>query len=168
MKYLLVTILLLITIGCGSPGSSVGNQPQTTSLAGNWTINAASPEGYSVIIAQTVSSPCTVIQNGEKLWVTETVCVAANNFANINAVVEMGGSFIYPPQGVLIGSAANPVATGGSVSFVFVEADQYGDFAGFSGTGSVTLNGHISGTFNCTAGTPVCFGDSGTFTAVQN
>jgi hypothetical protein len=168
MKYLLVTILLAITLGCGSPNSQVGNQPQTTSLAGTWTIAAASPEGSSLLTAKIVSSPCTVIQDGEKFWVDGTVCFVADNLSGNGSVTGVG-SFIYPPQGVLMGTAVNPVPNNSVINILFVESDLFGDFAGFVGTGSVTSTGSMTGTFNCdSVNTPICFGDTGTFTATQN
>ena len=84
MKCLLVTILLgtLVALGCGSPNQSVGAQPKTTSLAGNWTIKATSSAGGRTFIVKLVPSSCTVVQNLNTFAVVGPSCFVADNYSD--------------------------------------------------------------------------------------
>jgi hypothetical protein len=95
-------------------------------------------------------------------------CFIADNNTGQGSITGTG-QFIYPPQGVLVGSSASAVSAGTSatIDLLFVEANQYGDVAVFDGNGTIN-NGTMTGTWVCNTNSPNCFGLSGTFSGSQN
>jgi hypothetical protein len=148
---------------CGS--SSSGNSTSTTKMQGKWTITATGTSSSSVFSATLVSSPCSVATPIGTFTVVEPVCFIADDNTGQGSISGTG-TFIYPPQGVLIGVPANPASGNASLELLFAEADQFGDAAVFGGTGTVS-NGTITGTWSCNPSSPACLGLSGTFSGKQ-
>jgi hypothetical protein len=115
-----------------------------------------------------VSSPCSVVAGDEVFTVQGPTCFIADDNTGQGSI-SGSGQFLYPPQGVLVGSPSNPIPanTPESINLVFVEADEYGDVSVFNGSGSVD-NGTMSGTWACSTYSPVCTGLSGTFSGTRN
>ena len=79
------------------------------------------------------------------------------------------GSFIYPPQVILVGIRSPPNSPS-ELQFVLIEAAQGAtkndQFAVFDGTGTIT-NSTMTGTWSCDVSFPVCSGMSGTFSGTK-
>jgi hypothetical protein len=58
--------------------------------------------------------------------------------------------------------AANPVPANGTFNVLFVAGFASGDFVEFTGSGTVS-NSAITGTGSCSSSTPMCQGESATF-----
>ncbi len=164
IKLMLVSLLsTLLAAACG--GGQSGSEAKL-SIQGTWTINSASVSGDSTLRATIVPSACSVTTPVGTFTVQGPSCFIADNNTGQGSISGTG-QFIYPPQGVLLGVPYNPVpVTEGStvpVDLLFVEADQFGDFAVFDGTGTISVGSTMSGTWTCVPQTPVCLGDSGTF-----
>jgi hypothetical protein len=154
----------ILLSSCGS--SSSGQQSNsTTNIQGNWTITATGTNSSSVFSVTLVSSPCSVVTPIGTFTVVGPTCFIADDNTGQGSISGTG-TFIYPPQGVLIGVPANPASANASIDLLFAEADQFGDAAVFGGTGTVS-NGTITGTWSCNSASPVCFGLSGTFSGMQ-
>jgi hypothetical protein len=160
---LLVGMLLS---SCGSNSSQQSGSNSTTNIQGSWAITAAEAGGSgSVFHVTLVSSPCSVATPIGTFTVQGPTCFIADDNTGQGSI-SGSGSFIYPPQGVLIGVAANPASANAAIDLLFAEADQYGDAAVFGGTGTVS-KGTITGNWSCNPDSPVCSGLSGTFSGTQ-
>jgi hypothetical protein len=169
----IILATLALAIGCG--GASQADNKGTISLGGNWTITAneagSSPTVFTVNL---VTSSCSVNTDIGTFTVTNgsgsLTCFIADNQTGQGSI-STSGSYLYPPQGVLVGDATDPLATSGTattpIALLFVEADSSGDYAVFNGNGSFSNSGTLSGTWTCNSGTPVCSGMSGTFTGTK-
>jgi hypothetical protein len=159
----LIAILTMFAVACGSNSSS------GTQIPGAWTITANElASSGSVFSVTLVSSPCSVVAGDDIFTVQGPSCFIADNDTG-QGLISGSGDFLYPPQGVLVGSPSNPIPanTPESIDLVFVEADEYGDISVFNGNGSVD-NGTMSGTWVCSTYSPVCIGLSGTFSGTRN
>lgn len=171
-KSLVVLVLAVIaTVGCGGGKTSTGGNGRNgtpTSIHGTWTIVATEVGTQNSTFHVTlVSSGCSVATPIGTFTVQGPNCFIADDNTGQGSISGTG-SFIYPPQGVLIGIASSPVPanTSAPIDLLFAEADQFGDAAVFSGNGTVT-NGTMTGTWVCNQNSPVCGGESGTFTGTQ-
>jgi hypothetical protein len=176
MKQARLAVLVVLSLGfggCGG-GSDTGSSG-STSLAGNWTItaNQANSTSSSVFQVALVSSACSVSTPIGTFTVQGPSCFIADDNSGQGSITGTG-SFIYPPQGVLLGATVSPVPSGqtASINLLFVEADQFGDAAVFSGTGTVTSasgsgTAALSGNWECASNSPACVGLSGTFSGTQ-
>jgi hypothetical protein len=163
-KLLVLPLGCLMFVGCGG-----GNSNSGTSLAGNWSITAMeSGTPNSVMQTTLVSSACSVSTPIGSFTVQGPACFIADNNTGQGSITTTSGTFLYPPQGVLIGAQSNPTAanTSQAIDLLFVEADSSGDVAVFNGTGTIS-SGSISGTWSCNANSPSCTGLSGTFSGTQ-
>lgn len=163
-KSVFLVLALVLFTSCGS--SSKNNSPTSMSVQGNWTITANDPiSGTSSVFQVTlVSSPCTVSSSVGSFAVQGPSCFVADNQTSQGSL-SGSGSFLYPPQGVLVGVPSDPIPANTSVgvNVLFVEADLLGDLAVFSGTGTES-NASLTGTWNCdTSLTFVCTGIGGSF-----
>ena len=172
-KTLAVLLLAVIaTVGCGggSKNSTGGNGQNgtSTSIHGAWTIVATEVgTPNSTFQVTLVSSACSVATPIGTFTVQGPTCFIADDGTGQGSISGTG-NFIYPPQGVLIGIASSPVPanTSATVDLLFAEADRLGDAAVFSANGTV-INGTMSGTWVCNPNSPVCAGESGTFTGTK-
>jgi hypothetical protein len=160
----IASLLVLLLSGCGGSGQQ-SNSTSTTNMQGNWTITATGTSSSSVFNVTLVSSACTVATPIGTFTVVGPACFIADDNTGQGSISGTG-TFIYPPQGVLLGVPANPASANASIDLLFAEADQFGDAAVFGGTGTVS-NGTITGTWSCNSASPVCFGLSGTFSGTQ-
>jgi hypothetical protein len=158
--------LVVFLVGCGGGNNSAVTPSGATSLEGSWTITATNGANAVTLNVTLVSSSCSVTQSGITFTVTGPACAVADNPGGQGSISGTG-NFIYPPQGVLLGASADPVPSGSQFNLLFVEADNLGDIAVFSGSGTIN-SGSITGTFTCDLQTPVCTGDSGTFNGKHN
>ena len=162
-RLVLIGILTTFAVACGSNSSS------GTQLTGAWTItaNQLSSSG-SVFSVTLVSSQCSVVAGDDLFTVQGPTCFIADDSTGQGSI-SGSGQFLYPPQGVLVGSPSNPIPanTQASINLVFVEADEYGDISVFNGDGSID-NGTMTGTWVCSTYSPVCAGLSGTFSGSRN
>jgi len=164
MKKAFACLIILFLVGCGvgnnqqtTPGQSV-----TTNLIGSWSITTTSSTGLNATLTVSlVSSACSVDTPICSFTVTGPACVLADDNTGQGSI-SGSGNFIYPPQGVLIGTAADPASQNAAINFLFAEADTLGDAAVFQGTGTVG-SGTISGNWSCNPQSPICAGESGTF-----
>src|SRR5579864_3765532 len=173
----LILIWIVFAIGCNS--SKNGSDPSSgTSMQGMWSISATAtsagtlgqcpqdcgPGTYQVSF---VSSPCTVTTPVGMFSVQGPVCFIANNNSGQGSISGTGLSTDTTKntqQGILIGVASNPAATGATFNAIFVAGDKNGNFV--EGTASGTVgNGSMKGTGSCSSNTPICQGVSGTFSA---
>jgi|HubBroStandDraft_6_1064221.scaffolds.fasta_scaffold00064_12 hypothetical protein len=149
---------------CGSSSKQSG--PSSTNIPGSWVITATEAGGSSSIFDVTlVGSPCSVATPIGTFTVEGPACFIADDNTGQGSITGTG-SFIYPPQGVLIGAPANPASANAAIDLLFAEADELGDAAVFGGTGTVS-NGTITGAWSCNPDSPVCFGEGGTFSGTQ-
>jgi len=165
MKCSLILILVVFASGCSS--DSTGGGPGT-SLQGTWTTTGtlssqSAAHTYQVAL---ISSPCSVTTPVGTFSVQGPACFIANNNTGQGSISGAGIGGSSKGQGVLIGVSANPVPSGGAFNLVFVAGDGNGNFAEFTGSGTIS-NGMVTGTGSCSPSTPVCVGDSATFTASQ-
>jgi hypothetical protein len=152
---MLIGVLLAVSLACGTTNNSAASK--SNSMVGSWAISATNGVGgQSVFQVNLISSPCTVSTPVGTFAVAGSSCSIADDNTGQGSISGTG-SFFFPPQGVLIGGSSS-----GQIDGVFVEADQYGDFAVIDGKGTLS-NGAISGTWTCNSGTAVCFGLNGTF-----
>jgi hypothetical protein len=163
----------LMLVGCGG-SSSGGSSSQSLEISGSWTINVA---GGNVLTATLVPSPCQVstpigtfsVYTDASLTVLASTCFIADDNTGQGSISGTG-EFFYPPQGVLLGVQSDPIPANGSgpIGGLFVEADNFGDYAVFNANGTVQASAKsISGGFACNPGTPVCAGVSGTFSGTH-
>src|SRR5438876_849553 len=61
---------------------------------------------------------------------------------------------------------SDPDPANATVNLLFVEGDKNGNFAEFTGSGTVA-NGKLTGTGSCSPNTPICQGASATFSGNQ-
>jgi hypothetical protein len=152
----------LLLVSCGSGNSQ---HLTSTNIPGTWAITAVETGSSSVFNVTLISSPCSVPTPIGTFTVQGPACFIADDNTGQGSISGTG-SFIYPPQGVLIGVASSPASVGASVDLLFAEADEFGDAAVFGGTGTVS-NGTIAGSWSCNLYSPVCAGLSGTFSGTQ-
>lgn len=159
----LIAILTTFAVACGS------NNPSGTQLTGAWTItaNQLSSSG-SVFSVTLVSSQCSVVAGDELFTLPGPTCFIADDSTGQGSI-SGSGQFLYPPQGVLVGSPSNPIPanSSASINLLFVEADEYGDISVFNGEGSID-NGTMIGTWVCSTYSPACAGLSGSFSGSRN
>jgi hypothetical protein len=149
--------------GCGANNSAKPSQPPVP-LAGTWAItvvqNGTTLNTLKAVLVEETSPPCTVAPGTISMQGLGG-CYLADNSTGRGSVSGTG-SFIYPPEGVLIGqapfSANNPVA----LTIFFIEKDTIGNVAEFDANGTLTASG-MSGTWTCDPMSTVCSGMSGTF-----
>lgn len=170
MKRILTT-LFTITLGAVLIGCAVTKNGTTTSLSGNWLITADQTAGAVGDVGSSgtyqvsfVSSACNVSTPVGTVTVPGPTCFIADNDTGQGSVSAAGGSGMYPPQSVLIGTS--PARSNAPVDGFLVEADQSGNAAVFFVTGTVS-NGTMTGTWSCNPTTPVCSGMSGTFSGTR-
>ncbi|MGC1451876.1 MAG: hypothetical protein WA830_17750 [Candidatus Sulfotelmatobacter sp.] len=160
-------ILLSLALSCGS-STNPNNSSQansTTTIPGNWVITATETGQNAVFTVNLVPSPCSVATPIGTFTVTGPSCFIADNNTSQGSI-SGSGNFMYPPQGVLVGTAANPASNNAAVNLLFAEADQFGA-AVFGGVGTIS-NGNLTGAWTCNVNSPVCFGLSGTFSGVKH
>jgi hypothetical protein len=165
MKCSVILILILIVFAAGCNSNSSGGGPGT-SMQGTWTATGSlstqsAARTYQVAL---VSSPCSVTTPVGTFSVQGPACFIANNNTGQGSISGAGIGSSSKGQGVLIGVSANPVPAGGAFNLVFVAGDGNGNFVEFTGSGTIS-NGMVTGTGSCSPNTPVCNGDSATFTA---
>jgi hypothetical protein len=174
MKYVLILILIVCSIGCASGNKAAGNT-ETLLERGTWTVSGnlqcascGSSGVASVYTAAFVPSPCTVITPVGSFSVSGPACYVANNNTGEGAITGKGipKSTKGAGHGVLIGVPSNPVPANAAVNIVFVAADKYGNLVEFTGSGKV-VNGNMTGTVSCSPNTPICHGASATFSGIQ-
>jgi hypothetical protein len=163
----ILAVLVAFATACGSSGSGTTPQGNSTSIAGYWSVNTIDKTDglQSALQATLVSSACTASTPIGTFTVQGPSCFLADNNTGQGSVSGTG-SLIYPPQGVLVGVAANPAPANSPLNLFFVEADQFGDAAIFVGNGTVT-NGTMTGTWSCSPNSPVCLGLNGTFSGTK-
>jgi hypothetical protein len=159
-------ILLSLALSCGSSTANNNNPSQnnSTAIPGNWVITATETGQNAVFTVNLVPSPCSVATPIGTFTVTGPTCFIADNNTGQGAI-SGSGNFIYPPQGVLIGTAANPASNNAVVNLLFAEADQFGA-AVFGGVGTIS-NGNLTGAWTCNVNSPVCSGLNGTFSGIR-
>lgn len=169
MKKLWILCLLLtgLTTECGS-----NSKPAVTGtqLTGTWnvTVNQSSPSGQPSVTlsAFVVGGPCQVQDStGDTFTVQGPSCVLADDQAGQGHVSSQNSTLV--PEGVLLGSPANPAANGASVNFLYASKNSATqDWYVFQGSGVIS-NGQISGSWSCYPNVTICSGWTGTFTATQ-
>lgn len=162
MKKLVVLSILCLT-ACGTNSGNTkttGNQ-----LTGTWNVTVSqsgqSPVNLSAYI---VGSQCSIAQSGDTFTVSGPACVVADNPSGIGHVSSQNSSLV--PEGVLIGSPANPASDGTSINFLYAAVDSSNNLYVFSGIGTVS-GGQMSGTWSCYQGMAICSGWTGTFSATR-
>ncbi len=171
---LLILIWFLIVFAAGCGGNSA-NKTTGTSMQGTWTVtgNLQCTQGCGSGVSNTyqvalVSSPCSVTTPVGMFSVQGPVCFIANNNTGEGSISGTGipNSPKSTGQGVLIGVPSNPVPANATVNLLFVAGDKNGNFAEFTGSGTVA-NGKMTGTGSCSPNTPICQGASATFSGNQ-
>src|SRR6266478_5012065 len=149
---LLILIWFLIVFAAGCGGNSA-NKTTGTSMQGTWTItgNLQCTQGCGSGVSNTyqvalVSSPCSVTTPVGMFSVQGPVCFIANNNTGEGSISGTGipNSPKSTGQGVLIGVPSNPVPATATVNLLFVAGDKNGNFAEFTGSGTVA-NGKFAG-----------------------
>ncbi len=172
MKPILLVILIIFAAGCSSTNS--GGSGPGTPIPGTWTVtgsfssqgtpNPQSESGpYQVNL---VASPCSVTTPVGMFSVQGSVCFIANNNTGQGSITGPGIAPKSTGQGLLIGVPSNPLPAGKTFNLLFVVGNQSGNFAEFTGSGTVS-NGTLTGTGSCSPNTPVCQGATGTFSGTQ-
>lgn len=152
--------LLVVWIACGSgetikSGNSNSGTPGTL-LAGKWTITLSdSSYPNSIFNANLVPGPCTVTTIMGVYGEDTTYCFVANT----NGLGSLSGTgwFFYSPAQVVVNTAevftpANPTI---GLAVILLEGDpedRSGNFSVFSGRGTLTVNGAMSGNWMCAYG----------------
>ena len=169
-RFTLILVLTIFAASCGGNPKSISPAVASSmQIPGAWTISATEVGSSASVFSVTlVSSQCSVATPVGTFTVQGPSCFIADDNTGQGAI-SGSGQFIYPPQGVLVGSPTNPVPanTTTPIDLLFVEADQFGDVAVFNG-GGTTINGAMTGTWVCNPNSPVCSGLSGTFSGSQN
>ena len=152
-------VLLAVWVACGSGGTHAGGAGGTTGgpqLAGSWAITLSdSSYPNSVFNANLVPGACTLTTPVGTYGEDSPYCFAADNTGQ--GSVSGTGFFFYPPTEVLINTAEVFTPTNSTIGLglVFVEGDPEdpsGNFAVFAGTGTLTVDGAMSGGWNCAYG----------------
>ncbi len=172
MKSIAILILIVFAVGCSSTNSAGGGSG--TSMQGTWTVTGSAtsqrgggPESESgPFQVELVSSPCSVTTPVGVFSVQGSVCFIANNNTGQGSISGPGIAPKSTGQGILIGVPSNPLPAGGAFNLLFVAGDQNGNFAEFTGSGTVT-NGNLTGSGSCSPNTPACQGATGTFSGTQ-
>jgi hypothetical protein len=168
MKRVLILILTLVATGCSSSKSSGGGP--VTSMQGTWTVNGnlISQGGSGTYQVSFVSSPCSVTSPVGTFSVEGPVCFIANNNSGQGSISGKGlvASAKNTGEGVLMGVSANPVPANSTVNLLFVLGDSNGDVVEFTGSATVA-NGVMTGTGSCSTNTPICQGETATFSGTQ-
>src|SRR5437016_7250850 len=133
---LLILILVLIVFAAGCGGNSA-NKTTGTSMQGTWTVtgNLQCTQGCGSGVSNTyqvsfVSSPCSVTTPVGMFSVQGPVCFIANNNSGQGSISGTGLSTDTTKntqQGILIGEASNPIATGATFNAIFVAGDKNGN-----------------------------------------
>lgn len=138
-------------------------------MQANWVINATGSDGSGAgtFQASLIPSACSVTTAVGTFTVQGPSCFIADNSTEQGSI-SGAGSFLYPPQGVLIGVPSNPVPAGSSfvLNLYLVEADLFGDVAVFEGNGT-TSGSTMSGSWQCYPADGTCSGLSGTFSGSE-
>ena len=170
---LLLILILIVAAGCSSAKNAGGGSG--TSMQGTWAVtgNLQCTQGCGSGVSNTyqvalVSSPCSVTTPVGMFSVQGPVCFIANNNTGEGSISGTGlpNSPKSTGQGVLVGVPSNPVPANATVNLLFVAGDKNGNFAEFTGSGTVA-NGKMTGTGSCSPNTPVCQGASATFSGNQ-
>lgn len=160
---ILILILVVFATDCNSSKSGTG---AGTSMQGMWTVtgNLGTLTGAETYQVSFVSSPCSVVSPVGTFSVQGPVCFIANNNTGQGSISGKGllSNASNTGEGVLIGVAANPVPTNGTVNLLFVLGVKGGNFIEFTGSGTVA-NGTMTGSGSCSTSTPMCQGVSATF-----
>ncbi|MGA8428215.1 MAG: hypothetical protein WB729_00225 [Candidatus Sulfotelmatobacter sp.] len=149
-KVVLVMLLAVVSVACGGTPKSNSTPDASTQISGAWTITAnEAGSGTSVFSVNLVASQCSVSTPVGTFSVLGPDCFIADDNTGQGSISGTG-QFLYPPQGVLVGSSTNAIFsnTTTAMDLLFVEADQFGDIAVFSGNGSIA-NGTMSGSWAC-------------------
>jgi hypothetical protein len=180
MKKLIALVVLgLILIacnGCGASKSAPTQAWQPPQLAGSWTITVVQNKTtlntlQAVLVQVPVGADCKIppLLYGP---MTGDFCYVADNSTGRGSVSGTG-SFIYPPEGVVVGFWTNtstflPGTTQSvNASIVFGEADTLGDSVTFDADATITGSSSMSGTWQCGTTSTVCSGMSGTFSGTK-
>ncbi len=167
MKRILILTLIVFVAGCNSAHNAGG---KTTSMQGTWTVsgtgNFGSQSGSGTYQVALISSPCSVTTPVGTFSVQGPVCFIANNNSGQGSISGTGlpSSSKNNGQGVLVGTASNPVPANATINLLFVVGESNGTVLQSTGTATVA-NGTMKGTGSCSTSTPVCQGASGTFSA---
>jgi len=174
---MLLLVVMAVVAGCSSDGAtgSGGASTGTTEMSGTWSASGtgACTSGCTGVTAsyqvKLVSSPCSVTTPLGVFSVQGSVCFIANNNSGSGSIAGSGipTSSKSLGQGVLVGTAADPVPDNSTVNLVFVSAASGGKFTEFTGTATV-VGGKMTGSGVCSsASTSSCTGTSATFTATH-
>ena len=168
---LLILVLVLIVFAAGCSSSKKTGGESGTSMQGTWTVTgnvSGSQSGSGTYQVALVPSPCSVTTPVGMFSVQGPVCFIANNNTGEGSISGTGipNSPKSTGQGVLIGLPSNPVPANATVNLLFVAGDKNGNFAEFTGSGTVA-NGKMTGTGSCSPNTPICQGASATFSGNQ-
>jgi hypothetical protein len=169
MKSILISILIVFVAGCNSTNRGGG---PGLSMQGTWTVmgnvapqrGPAPQSGTGSYQVELVPSPCSVTTPVGTFSIQGPICFIANNNTGQGSISGPGISPKSTGQGVLIGVPANPLPPGMSFNLLFIAADQSLNFVEFVG-GGTSANGTISGAGGCSPSTPICQGESATFSA---
>lgn len=153
-RAIVLVLSLAIGFACGSGGTNGGGANGGTQLGGSWTITA-SDTAYpdSVFHVSLVSGPCTVSTPVGVYGENAAHCFIADNAGH--GSLTGTGWFFYPPTEVLVESYSNHAAPAQQVAFglVLIEGDvSSGNFAVFTGTGTFSGDGKMTGTWTCGSG----------------
>lgn len=153
-----LVLSLAVWIACGSGGAnnngnSNANSPGTL-LVGNWSITI-SDSSYpdSIFNANLVPGPCTVTTVMGVYGEDTTYCFVASN--NGQGSLSGAGWFFYSPTEVIVNTAEVFTPTNPTIGLavILLEGDpEDGNFSVFSGSGTLTVNGEMSGSWMCAYG----------------
>ena len=131
-------------------GTAYQNGPGGSGIQSDWTIIFGSSLDLQVTLVPSAVCSLPVTQNSS--IGVQAPCFTANNISGVG--------FLYPPEGFLLSLPPDS----NTVLFALVEADQYGDVAEVTGSGTVT-NNTMAGTWQG----PIGGGSSGsgTFSGTQ-
>lgn len=186
-RMIAVLMLLLACVGmfaCTAAKPGTGPSTSANMLASSWVITTTQTGSG----AQTVITAA-FVANGTPLY---DVSLVGYTSCDLSALLGTGpvqgpacffaaGSGVIGPVGslavnnpeigpleLLIGVPTNPAPPGSTVTLWYNEDLQFAGLWTITGTGAVSNNGTVSGTWTCNAqATPECAGTTGTFTAVQ-
>jgi len=178
------SIILLVAFGTacgGSSGGSIAGLISATDVGGNWVITNSGSNNSSnyTLHVFLVTGNCTATGPDAGLYPTagggeEIIATPDEGCFIADSVTEEGtisgtGSFIYPPQVILVG-VRSPPNSPSELQLALIEAAQGAiqndQFAVFDGTGTTT-NSTMTGTWSCDVNFPACSGMSGTFSGTK-
>ncbi len=103
-KVVLVMLLAVVSVACGGTPKSNSTPNASTQISGAWTITAnEAGSGTSVFSVNLVASQCSVSTPVGTFSVLGPDCFIADDNTGQGSISGTG-QFLYPPQGVLVGS----------------------------------------------------------------